>query len=127
MKGGEDVKSIRVSSKEQMIDLYHSSITNRNNFQSEIGFDPNRSHWIFTIIVEHHKRNPKDKEKVIIKSSKICLVDLANAERGNSNPLTSKEVQAANKGFSSLISVFTALKNKSEISHKDSRLTYYLR
>jgi hypothetical protein len=89
----EECKSIRVHSKEQLLDIYYKNIINRNCYHNELGNETNRSHCIFTITTEHYKKIVKErqKEKQLMKSFKICLVDLASAEKlTTSNPLTTK-------------------------------------
>ena len=91
------------------MDTYRRGISKRTTCQTDMNNESSRSHCIFIINIEQVCMRGKNADRF----SKITLIDLAGAEKmTSSNPLVAKETQFINKSLSSLVDVFTALKEK---------------
>lgn len=125
----EESSCIHVLNHEQFMDLYESGIRQRSTAQTDMNGESSRSHCILIISIEQTVKKGRNEERRVDRSSKITLIDLAGAEKlTSSNPLIAKETQFINKSLSSLVDVFSALKDKKEhIPYRNSKLTYLLK
>ena len=121
----EDFLTVRVKNLEEMMDTYQRGISKRTIGQTDMNNESSRSHCIFIINIEQTCAKGKTDSRF----SKITLIDLAGAEKmTSSNPLVARETQFINKSLSSLVDVFTALKEKKEhIPYRNSKLTHLLK
>jgi len=117
----------QVSSCEDAMQLYHSSIRNRATASTHLNDASSRSHCAFIITLT---ANPTVNAAEARRSSSIFLVDLAGSERTKVSGAEGDrlaEANAINKSLSTLGVVLNGLLNKQKfVPYRDSKLTRLL-
>lgn len=107
----------------ESLDFYKKGISNRKTAATQMNPNSSRSHSIFTIRIQTKSKN-------VIKSSKLCFVDLAGSEKINDYEHDRiKETCNINKSLLCLGKIVHKLSSndKWHISYRDSKLTFLLK
>lgn len=128
-----------INSAKEAMSLYLLGTQNRRTAETSMNRESSRSHSIFTINLTTKTTSTIDNNTIVVRESRLNLIDLAGSERQTSTGAIGKRLKEAgniNRSLLALSLVITSLTSSSasassastnHIPYRDSKLTHLLK